>query len=167
MPDANKPPKAPESGAEAVSRAHGSCEPTLLTHEHPQPESERQFSTFIPSGQKVGAPWHDSGFKDAEQEAHAACLGTSLNERSANRADSKAKSCCGQEPTWADDLAANRCRDLEDDIRDVEDRQDHVVIVALQVKVPLEAGKARIACHFVSSAITIVEGHPYQCSCDQ
>ena len=45
------------------------------------------------------------------------------------------------EPSWTDPFTSHVGRNLEDDVRDVEDGQDFVVVVSLQMQVFLESGE--------------------------
>lgn len=60
--------------------------------------------------------------------------------------DAKAERGCGNEPTGAEVLASSRRRDFEDDVADVEHRQDDIVVVSLEAKVLLQARQFSIAC---------------------
>jgi hypothetical protein len=62
-----------------------------------------------------------------------------MDECGTNGANAKPKSNGREEPSWTDDFAAYVGWNLKDDIRDVENRQDFVVVVSGQVKILFES----------------------------
>jgi hypothetical protein len=69
-----------------------------------------------------------------------------VDERCSNRCDAEEQCRYREEPSGSHPLAAQVAGNLEDDIRDVEDRQDMVVIVAGQVKICIEPSESRVSC---------------------
>lgn len=68
-----------------------------------------------------------------------------VDKSSANGANAKAERDGRNEPTGAKPLAAHVGGKLKDDVGNVEDGQEEVVVVALEAKVLLKPGQARIA----------------------
>lgn len=68
-----------------------------------------------------------------------------VDESSANGANAKAERDGRNEPAGANPLAAHVGGKLKDDVGNVEDGQEEVVVVALEAKVLLKTGQARIA----------------------
>lgn len=55
-----------------------------------------------------------------------------MDKRGGNGAEAESQGDTRDEPTRSKPLAAHVCWDLTNDVRDVEDRQDGVVVVALR-----------------------------------
>lgn len=68
------------------------------------------------------------------------------HEGGADAADAEAEGYRGDVPAWADVFAGHVGGDLEEDVRDVEDGEDFVVVVAREAEVGFEAGEFGVAC---------------------
>ena len=50
-----------------------------------------------------------------------------------------------KKPSWANPLAGDVAWNLEDDVRNIEDREDGIIIVPLKIEIFFKPGKFRIA----------------------
>lgn len=110
-----------------------------------QRQAKSQLAATVPSREIVGDARQHSGFKSTQQEAHTGGAVDVVDKSSANRANAKAERDGRDEPTGANPLAAHVGGKLKDNIGNVEDGQEEVVVVALEAKVLLKTGQARIA----------------------
>jgi len=82
-----------------------------------------------------------------------------MHKRRANRRNTKAQRDNRNEPSRADPFAADVGGNLEDDVADVEDRQDRVVVVASQFEVLLQASQSCVACGLLACvSVSVVDG---------
>ena len=70
-----------------------------------------------------------------------------VHEGRGQRDDAEAEGDGRDEPAWPNPLAHDVGRDFEDNVRDVEDGEERIVVVALEAQVPLETGDFGISCH--------------------
>lgn len=68
-----------------------------------------------------------------------------MDEASGNGTETKSQGDTGDEPSRTEPFAAHVGWDLADDIADVEDRQDSVVVEALQMETLLKASNLGIS----------------------
>jgi hypothetical protein len=87
----------------------------------------------------------DTGFEDAEKKTNCTGLGPSADESCSQGSNAKADRNGRDEPARTPPFADDVGRDLEDDVRDVEDGQDGVVIVALHAEILLETCQTSVA----------------------
>ena len=90
-----------------------------------------------------------------------------MHESGSNGADAKPQCCRRQKPSWADEFAANCRWDLEDDVLDIEDREDSVVVIAFQVEILLKTSKTCIAWCMVSLSLQILGSMTSRCLYDR
>lgn len=114
-------------------------------HDEVEGQSEDHLTASVPPRHVIRNTRHHAGLEDSKQESHRAYLAEGVDESGANRANPKQQSDDGDEPAGADPLARQVGRDLKDDIRDVEDRQHGIVVVAPEIEVALEASESGIA----------------------
>lgn len=100
----------------------------------------------------------DTSFKNYE-EANGANLDSILNEGCPNRADPKAKRDGRDEPAGPAPLAHDVGGNLKQDVRYVEDGENHVVVITDQANVLFETRQSGISYLTVSSHLILQDGH--------
>lgn len=89
-----------------------------------------------------------------EKESHPTDTAETCDKSHCNRADSEADSQKGKKSFWSKVFAGHVGRDLEKDIRDVEDAEDYIVVESREPQVFLQASQSRIAWTMVSKAVS-------------
>jgi len=69
-----------------------------------------------------------------------------VHKSCADGAEAETKRDGRDEPARADPFAGHVGRDFEDDVGDVEDRENPVVVIAFEVKILFETGELRVTC---------------------
>lgn len=108
-------------------------------------ETECEFAASIPTGKVVRDTRHHTGLAYAKSKPNTSRLCHVVHECCADRADTEPESDGREEPSRAHELAAQIRRNLEDDVRDVKDREHFVVVVTSHVKIFLESDDLGVA----------------------
>jgi hypothetical protein len=111
------------------------------SHDDVEGQAEGQFASSVPSRKVICDSRHHARFEHAEKEPHARSAVDVGHECGTDRADTKAKREKGNVPPWAEPFAGHVGRDFEEDIRDIEDGENFVVVIASQAKIGLETSQ--------------------------
>lgn len=95
-----------------------------------QGQTKGEFVSSVPSGEVIGNAGHHSGLKHTQQESDARGTVDVVHECSADGADAETERDGRDEVSGSNELAGHIGGDFEDDVGDVENRQDDVVTVA-------------------------------------
>lgn len=126
-----------EQGTKGTSKGSGN---------HVKRKAEAQLGTLVPTREVVGNAGKHTSLENTEEEADTAKLGLGVNVAGADADDAEADSGGGEEPTGSHPLTADRGRNLEDNVGDVEDRDDGVIVpLAHHAKFLLQTSESSIA----------------------
>lgn len=137
-------------------------------HDDVQRQAKRQLRATVPSRHVVRDAGEHARLKDAEQEADAADGSFRLDKGRGDADAAKEERGRGEEPARADVFAGDGRGDLKEDVGDVEDGEDHVVVVALEVEVLIQACDACVSYQSSEEVFFYVNvGQTYVCAVDE
>lgn len=142
--------------------------PRQRRHDDVQRQAKRELGATVPSGHVVRDAGEHARLKDAQQEADAADGSFRLDESRGDADAAKEERGRGEEPTRADVFAGDGGGDLKEDVGDVEDGEDHVVVVALEVEVLVQARDTCVSYESSEEFFFYVNmGQTYVCAVDE
>ncbi len=98
-------------------------------------QAESELASAIPTRQVVSNSWQHSRFEYSQQEANCGGVGNVVCKGHTNRDDAETEGNRWDVPTRTDDLAEHVGGEFEQNIRNVECREDNVVVVSFQFEI--------------------------------